>query len=145
MYKLYIENRDGKTAVDAPHTAHFVYADGELENHAGYDIVCCADTKFNFRDDRIEDVVAVLPDGTEIESKLFFWHELHGSDDLWYERMIRRTMAEDPVYCCHGRLVAKTDTAAVNRAQRLMIEAQQRNVLLEEQYQQRLSAAGYTR
>lgn len=55
-------------------TCDYVYAHGELERLAGYDIVNYASKDgFDRKTNRIEDVIAVLWDGTEIQAKLFYW------------------------------------------------------------------------
>jgi len=77
--ELYIENSAGHCYLDdidrtCVKTCHYVYADGILEDKAGYDIVLYnANDGFDFNTVRKEDVVAVLSDGTKIESVLFFW------------------------------------------------------------------------
>ena len=104
--KLYIEGRDGTVCIDEiGKTCHYVYAHGRLERKAGYDIVGYSATQgFDFKNDRIENVIAVLPDGEEVESTLFFWHEEP------YDDACKRAMERDPVYGCHGLLVASDDT-----------------------------------
>ena len=122
MKKLYVEGANYKTAVPAPYTTHYVYAHGLLESKAHYDIVCAAEDDFNFRDDRVEEVVAVLPDGTEMEAVLFFWHEFSETDDIKYDVYVLETMKEEPVYRCHGRLVAQCDIEAIEQASRRMLD-----------------------
>lgn len=108
--KLYIEDIDHNTFENkGENTAHFVYADGTIE--PGYDIVTYAEGDvFDFEHDRIEDVTAVWPDGTEIPARLFFWHEVP-------ENELRKAyMKENPVWGCHGRVVALSDTEALEIA-----------------------------
>lgn len=92
---------------------HFIYADGDLEALAGYDIVGYnVDDGFDFTTDRIEQVIAVLYNGTEVPATLFLWHcEPH-------DAMSASMMEKDPVYRLHGRVVANTDTEGIQIAER---------------------------
>ena len=75
LKKLYVEDRKGNAYIDNVTTCHFVYAHGSLEEKAGYDIVLHdRNDNFDYKTDHVDDVIAVLSDGTEIESRLFFWH-----------------------------------------------------------------------
>ena len=104
MQKLYIENGTPMR------TCHWVYAHGNLD--CGTDIICYPKAdKFDFRNDRIESVIAVLPDGKEVQAKLFFWHSAPHSKE-W-----ETLMKENPVVNCHGLLVAEDDTSAIADAQ----------------------------
>lgn len=111
--KLYIKDVENNTYQDkGERTAHYVYADGEIE--PGFDIVCYSESDgFDYWNDRIEDVVAVWPDGTEIQARLFFWHSAPSDERA------RRVMENDPVYNCHGRLVAFSDAEAMAAATEL--------------------------
>ena len=112
MQKLYVLDRDNKTFIPAEKTCHYVYAHGILEDKSKYDIVCYPESEtFDFANDRIEDVIAVLYNGEEYKSKLFFWHSAP------YDERSRRYMSEDPVYRCHGLLVAIEDTEALKDAE----------------------------
>ena len=115
MQKLYIEglnaNGDYEAFVDSANTCHFVYAHGKLQDLAMYDIVLCAeDDDFDFRKDREEDVIAVLPNGKEVNSKLFFWHD---EDHLWPSRVRHGPQG---TWGCHGLVVASDDTEAIQYA-----------------------------
>ena len=106
MQKLYIEGSDYKLALDREleTTCHFVYAHSKLEWKAGYDIVCYnKNDGFDFKTDRVENVIAVLPNGKRVRAKLFFWH---GKP---YDEMSARYMKQNPVYRCHGLLVSRND------------------------------------
>ena len=98
--KLYIEDGERHCYLDrsSAETCCFVYAHGLLEDRAGYDIVVYNNKYgFDYKTVRKEDIVAVLSDGTEIESVLFFWGS-HGlliaKDDeegvLYGEEMLER-------------------------------------------------------
>ena len=115
MQKLYIANQDYETCAESPRTCHFVYAHGSLEEKARFDIVAYSGKDgFDFRTDRIEDVIAVLPDGEEINAKLFFWH------DAPYDEDSRIFMERDPVYRCHGRVIACDDTESLREMEKKM-------------------------
>ena len=135
MMKLYVEGYDlGKHEhLDALgeewETAHYVYADGILEDMAHYDIVgySCYDN-FDFKTDRTENVIAVLPSGEEVDAVLFFWHELPElCNDIKYIVSCYRTMKDDPVYLCHGRVVAKKEKENILRWQKRMAEIRKEN------------------
>ena len=112
MQKLYVENCNHETFAEAK-TCHYVYAHGILEEKSKYDIVCYPETEtFDFRNDRIEDVVAVMPEGERIDARLFFWHSAP------YDEMSRSYMEKHPVYLCHGLLVAIDDTEALKDAEK---------------------------
>lgn len=74
--KLFIEGACGNNAANGKfETAYWVYAEGKLEEMAGRDIVGhLANEIFDYKNDRVEDVIAVLPNGREIKAKLFFWN-----------------------------------------------------------------------
>lgn len=111
--KIYIEGFDGTIQINgARKTCHYVYAHGSLARKAHYDITDYpAEQGFDFKTDRIEDVIAVLPDGEEVEAKLFFWH--NEPDDEY----CKRAMERDPVYGCHGLVVASDDKRYLEDAQ----------------------------
>lgn len=74
--RFYVEGPDCRAAIENEEleTVDWVYAHGELNNLAGYDIVDRLKVKpFDNKSDRIEDVYAILPDGREIPSHLYFW------------------------------------------------------------------------
>lgn len=117
--KLYVEGYDREKGDyvgaigDKWKTAHYVYADGELEWRAGYDIVRYSeDDTFDFVTDRIEQVVAVLPDGEELEATLFYWHSAP------YDDKSARFAETHPNYLAHGRLVLNSDKKAMNIAKK---------------------------
>ena len=113
MQKLYVENCNHETFVVANMCCNYVYAHGILEEKAGYDIVCYPETDtFDYENDRIEDVIAVLSNGEEIKSKLFFWHSAPYNDDE------RRYMRNHPIFNCHGLIIAENDAEAMKDAQR---------------------------
>ena len=113
MQKLYVENCDGETYIPAEETCHYVYAHGILERKSKYDIVCYPEGEtFDFRNDRIEDVIAVLYNGEEHNAKLFFWHSKP------HDERSKMYMAKNPVYLCHGLLVAIDDTEALKDAEK---------------------------
>ncbi len=132
--KLYIEGltKEGEH-IDAVgekwETAHYVYADGTLEFKAGYDIVgYSSDDVFDFKNDRIETVTAVLPTGEEVEAILFFWHDLpEVQDDIRYVLNSYREIKRNPVYRCHGRVVEKTDHKRLAMQKRRIEEVKQEN------------------
>lgn len=100
MLRLYIEDQDHNVFSGAVRTCHFVYAHGKLQRRVGYDLVNHGGD-FNSRKTRMEDVTAVLPDGKEIPSTLFYWNRGWG-------------------YC--GLVVQKGDTKAMEYAQRMYEE-----------------------
>ena len=110
MNKLYIVSIDDECALpyDEIDCCHFVYADGQLEDMVGYDIVCYSEKDgFDFGTERIEDIEAVLPDGKTVKSRLFFWKRY-----------------DDPAYTfpfC-GLLVKATDTERLTNAQKAFDE-----------------------
>lgn len=112
MQKLYIEGRNYETAIDSKllKTCNFVYAHGELQKRAMYDITTCIE-EFDYVTDRIEEVIAVLPNGDEIPSRLFFWHS--SPDDEADAAYARR----NPTYLCHGLVCALSDIEALECAQ----------------------------
>ena len=55
-------------------------------------------------------MIAVLPNGEEVEATLFFWHS--PTDDENEKEM----MEEDPVFRCHGLVVASDDKQALEDA-----------------------------
>lgn len=117
MNKLYLESytKDGTIHClgEKWRTCHFIYADGDLEALSGYDIVgYSVDDGFDFATDRIEQVIAVLYDGTEVPATLFLWHCEP------YNAMSASMMEKDPVYRLHGRVVANTDTEGIQIAER---------------------------
>lgn len=115
MQKLYIEGPHYEIALEDEYdaTCHYVYAHGELMRKAGYDIVSYDKReRFDFKNDRTENVIAVLPSGEEVKAKLFFWHSEP------YDTRSARYMKQDPVYRCHGLLVSRDDRAAIEDAKR---------------------------
>lgn len=121
--KLYIEGYDDEhnerfdALGDKWRSAHYVYADGQLEHLAHYDIVGYSDDdKFDFIHDRIQEVVAVLPTGKELEAILFFWHSKP------YDEECAKYMKMYPIYECHGLLVAKNDEQAIKSAKKMFEE-----------------------
>lgn len=113
MQKLYVENYNHETFIPAEETCHYVYAHGILSEKSRYDIVCYPENEtFDFVNDRVEDVIAVLYNGEEYKAKLFFWH----SDP--YDDYSRRHMERNPIYNCHGLLVAVEDAEALEDAEK---------------------------
>ena len=55
------------------HLLSGVYAHGTLNDKSGYDF-CFVDDGFDRSVERIEEVIAVTPDGEEIPAIMFFWH-----------------------------------------------------------------------
>ena len=63
----------------------YVYAHGNLEDLAGFDIVCCKKRDgFDYGTERIENINAMLPNGQTVDAKLFLWHRKN-----FCERFIR--------------------------------------------------------
>ena len=106
MLKLYVECYwNGEYASFIPYSdmtwLGHIYAHGELERLAKYDIVDLAkDDKFDFETDRIEDVIAVLADGKEIPSKFFYWKDGEGNPRSYH----------------HGFVIKADDTEALEYA-----------------------------
>ena len=71
--KLYLEDCDHNAAIgdEKLRFCNHVYAHGDLESMAGFDLVNhLKDEPFSYQR-RIEDVTAVLPDGKEVQAKLY--------------------------------------------------------------------------
>ena len=85
MMKIYILNQEYENAALKHECfADYIYAHGKLEKFAKFDL--CAfekenktraevEAEFDYSNDRIENIVAVLPNGEEIPAVLFFWHK----------------------------------------------------------------------
>lgn len=123
MIKLYVEGPRHQFAPGAPRLKGiiFVYAHGILGDKAGYDLIA-EDANARFDKRRVingEEVVAVLPDGTEEKALLFFWHSrdvyTHKGWNGEYKQIYLRP---------HGLLVAKKDKRGVKYA-RQCIESRQ--------------------
>lgn len=79
--KVYIENRCHHIAgvgddweTRGYRTLSWVYAHGDLENMAGFDLcVIKDDGTFDWKTPRTENVTAVLPDGTELPAVMRLW------------------------------------------------------------------------
>ena len=113
MLKIYLSDINDNKFVKDPEYIPYVYAHGTLMDAAGYDIVYCTSRKrFNLRKDRIEDVIAILPDGEEIPATLYFWH------NVLKNKAQKEAVRIDPACYCHGLVVAKNDTGAMRYAQK---------------------------
>ena len=75
--RLYVEGYVKDEPVSACDNARIcsrVYAHGDLERMAGYDIVDCSkDEEFDYSTERIEHVDAILCDGTVVPAILYYW------------------------------------------------------------------------
>lgn len=77
--KVYLEDIHYNTFMPMLETFNYVYSSGWLEDQVGYDIVNLEATidEYNLTDG-IHKVTAVKPDGNEIPSLLYFWHDERG-------------------------------------------------------------------
>ena len=74
MKKIYIlDKEDNNVSLKQEWFADYIYAHGKLADLAKFDL-CAFETEFDYSNDRIENIVAVLPNGEEVPALLFFWH-----------------------------------------------------------------------
>lgn len=121
--KLYVENQNHKCAIPDSKLKPLsgVYAHGELDCLAGFDLLNI-DKKNSFdrrRNYYGEPMIAVLPDGKEIKSLLFFWHSTEVYvNDISYpwenEKLIYRKIYREQ----RGLLVMPSDKHAIKQAKK---------------------------
>lgn len=77
--KIYLEDVYHDTFMPMVETFSYVYSHGWLEDQVGYYVVNLEATadEYNLADG-IHEVVAVKPNGDEIPSLLYFWHDDEG-------------------------------------------------------------------
>lgn len=124
--KLYVENLNHKCAIPDEKLKFLsgVYAHGDLDCLAGFDLLN-VDKKNSFdrrRNYYGEPAIAVLRNGKEIESLLFFWHstEVYFVDVSlpWeHEKLIRKIYRRQ-----RGLLVIPSDKQAIKQAKEFFAE-----------------------